>query len=55
MIIKQKYKSRLEKLEEDIKNELNEILECMHKHSIDDHIMELECDMKEMLKKTRNN
>ena len=51
IIIKQKCKPRLEKLEEDIKYELNEILECMHKQSIDDYIMELECDMKEMLKK----
>ena len=48
---KLKLEKKLEKLEEDIKYELNEILECMHKHSIDDHIVELECEMKEILKK----
>ena len=48
---KLKLEKRLKELEEDIKYELNEILERMHKHSIDDHIMELECETKEILKK----
>ena len=48
---KLKLEKRLKKLEEDIKYELNKIMECIHKHSIDDYIMELECSMKEMLKK----
>ena len=52
LILRKTLKTRLEKLEEDIKYELREMLECMHKHSIDDHIMSLEYDLNRMLKKT---
>ena len=52
LILRKTFKTRLEKLEEDIKYELSEMLECMHKHSIDDHIMSLEYDLNRMLKKT---
>ena len=52
LILRKTFKTRLEKLEEDIKYELSEMLECMHKHSIDDYIMSLECDLIRMLKKT---
>ena len=51
LILRKTFKTRLEKLEEDIKYELSEMLECMHKHSIDDYIMSLECDLNRMLKK----
>ena len=41
----------LEKIEKDIKNQLSEMLDKIHKHSIDDHIMSLECDLIDMIKK----
>ena len=46
-----KYEKRLDELETDIKNELSEMLLNMHKHSVEDYIQSLKCDLEEMLDK----
>ena len=38
------YKTIINKFEKDIKNGLDELLNKMHKHSIEDHILSLKCD-----------
>ena len=50
-VIQMKYEKRLDELETDIKNELSEMLLNMHKHSIEDYIQSLKCDLEEMLDK----
>ena len=51
------YETILDKFEEDIKNGLGEMLNKMHKHSIEDHILSLkfDCDIDERSESVEHN